>query len=144
MVSTRYVTPPFEARACARAPQGDGFYKHLVSRHPEVRGHRARVYPSSAVSKRKSTRVDLRARASKDEGANHTITLPSSVIASSTLSPASPRIISLWARPEGIIGKQFSVLSTLQSNSTGFFTLIISWIAASKSPRLVQRKPTAP
>jgi len=38
----------------------------------------------------------------------YTITLPSSVMASSTLSPLSPRIISLWARPEGIIGKQFS------------------------------------
>ena len=39
---------------------------------------------------------------------DYTITLPSSVIASSTETPASPRIISLCARPDGIIGKQFS------------------------------------
>ena len=38
----------------------------------------------------------------------YTSILPSSVMASSTLSPESPSSISLWARPEGIIGKQFS------------------------------------
>src|SRR5262249_39239576 len=72
----------------------------------------------------------------------HTITFPSSVIASSKLSAASPKIISLCARPDGIIGKQFSVLSTTQSNRTGFFTLIISLIAPSRSPGFSQRMPT--
>src|SRR4029450_12735231 len=56
--------------------------------------------------------------------ATHTITLPSSVMASSTLTVASPSSISLWARPEGIIGKQFSLGSTTQSKITGLFTPI--------------------
>ena len=38
----------------------------------------------------------------------YTSILPSSVMASSMLSAASPKSISLWARPDGIIGKQFS------------------------------------
>src|SRR5208283_3200138 len=61
----------------------------------------------------------------------YTIILPSSVTALSRLSAASPRIISLCARPEGIIGKQFSFGSTTQSNSTGASTSIICLIAAS-------------
>src|SRR5262249_29243126 len=56
----------------------------------------------------------------------HTITLPSSVTASSMLTVASLMSISLWARPDGIIGKQFSPGSTTQSKITGFLTLIIS------------------
>src|ERR1043166_10299698 len=63
----------------------------------------------------------------------YTITLPSSVIASSTLSPASPKIISLCGRPEGIIGKQFSFGSTIQSKITGLSTLIMARIASSSS-----------
>src|SRR5205823_14592454 len=81
--------------------------------------------------------------AQQQDGIVHTITLPSSVMASSTLTPASPSSISLWARPEGIIGKQFSLGSTTQSKITGFFTLIISRIAPSRSPGRSQRMPTA-
>src|SRR5271166_829842 len=73
----------------------------------------------------------------------HTITLPSSVMASSTLSAESPSRTSLWARPEGIIGKQFSAGSTTQSKITALFTPIISLIAASRSPGRSQRMPTA-
>ena len=40
-------------------------------------------------------------------------------MASSMLTVASPSSISLWARPEGIIGKQFSLGSTTQSKITG-------------------------
>src|SRR5699024_10633106 len=58
-----------------------------------------------------------------------TITLPFSVTASPIFSAASPRIISLCARPYGIIGKQFSFGSTTQSNSTGLSTSIISLMA---------------
>src|SRR5262249_8509403 len=68
-----------------------------------------------------------------------TITLPSSVTASSMLTAASPSSISLWARPDGIIGKQFSAGSTTQSKMTGFLTSIISLIASSSSPGLSQR-----
>src|SRR4029077_19522036 len=57
---------------------------------------------------------------------HHTITLPSSVIASSGASALSPSSISLWARPDGIIGKQFSAGSTTQSKITGRSTSIIS------------------
>src|SRR5262245_53474268 len=74
---------------------------------------------------------------------HHTITLPSSVIASSTLTPASPRSISLCARPDGIIGKQFSLGSTTQSNSTGLSTSLVSLIARSRSPGFTQRIPCA-
>src|SRR5215467_1155997 len=74
---------------------------------------------------------------------HHTITLPSSVTASSTLTPASPRSISLCARPDGIIGKQFSLGSTTQSNSTGLSTAIISLIARSRSAGFWQRMPWA-
>ena len=83
--------------------------------------------------------------AGADDGEFHdyTITLPSSVIASSRLSAASPRIISLCARPDGIIGKQFSFGSTTQSNSTGLSTSIISLMAWSRSPGFSQRMPTA-
>ena len=56
-------------------------------------------------------------------GATYTSILPSSVTASSIATPASPRIISLWARPGGIIGKQFSFSSTTQATSTGSFRL---------------------
>src|SRR2546428_9661849 len=77
------------------------------------------------------------------ESAAHTITLPSSVMASSTLTVASPSSISLWARPEGIIGKQFSLGSTTQSKITGLFTPIISRMAPSTSPGRSQRMPTA-
>src|SRR5262249_25665127 len=73
----------------------------------------------------------------------HTITLPSSVTASSMSSAAPLMSISLWARPEGIIGKQFSFGSTTQSKITGLLTLIISRIAPSRSPGFSQRMPTA-
>src|SRR5215471_3447723 len=76
-------------------------------------------------------------------GTAHTITLPSSVIASSILTAASPRSISLWARPDGIIGKQFSLGSTTQSKITGFLTSIISRMAPSRSAGFSQRMPTA-
>src|SRR5882672_10766256 len=73
----------------------------------------------------------------------HTITFPSLVTASSIFSAASPSSISLWARPDGIIGKQFSLGSTTQSKITGRFTLIISVMASSRSPGRSQRMPTA-
>src|SRR5262245_6914902 len=73
----------------------------------------------------------------------HTITLPCWVTASSIFSAASPKSISLWARPDGIIGKQFSFGSTTQSKITAFFTSIISLIAASSSSGFSQRMPTA-
>src|ERR1700730_12337584 len=73
----------------------------------------------------------------------HTLTLPSSVMASSALPAESPSSISLWARPEGIKGKQFSAGSTTQSKITAFFTSIISLMAASRSPGRSQRMPTA-
>src|SRR6185437_15828046 len=76
-------------------------------------------------------------------GVHQTITLPASVIALSRLSAASPRIISLCARPDGIIGKQFSFGSTTQSNSTGLSTSIISVMAWSRSPGFSQRMPWA-
>src|SRR5262245_2970338 len=76
-------------------------------------------------------------------GVHQTITLPSSVMASSTATPASPSNISLCARPEGIIGKQFSLGSTTQSNSTGLSTVIISLMARSRSPGFSQRMPWA-
>src|SRR5271170_3875288 len=78
-------------------------------------------------------------RSKGGEKAPHTIILPSSVMASSSVSAASPRIISLWARPEGIIGKQFSFWSTTQSKITGWSTSIISRIAPSRSPGFSQR-----
>src|SRR5688572_14307284 len=74
---------------------------------------------------------------------HHTITLPSSVTASSMSSAPPPSNISLWARPDGIIGKQFSLGSTTQSKITGRLTAIISLIAASRSPGFEQRMPTA-
>ena len=61
----------------------------------------------------------------------------------STLSPASPSSISLWALPDGIIGKQFSFWSTTQSKITGLSTSIISLIASSSSAGFSQRMPTA-
>src|SRR6266849_372945 len=73
----------------------------------------------------------------------YTITLPSSVMASSTLTAESPSSISLWARPEGIMGKQFSAGSTTQSKITALFTSIIALMAASRSPGRSQRMPTA-
>src|SRR5262249_51188016 len=89
-------------------------------------------------------KMDARVKPAHDsEVLCHTITLPSSVMASSTLTVASPSSISLWARPEGIIGKQFSLGSTTQSKITGLFTLIISRIAPSTSPGRSQRMPTA-
>src|SRR6185436_11277057 len=74
---------------------------------------------------------------------HYTITLPSSVTASSMSSAAPPSSISLWARPDGIIGKQFSAGSTTQSKITGRLTSIISRMAASSSPGFSQRMPTA-
>ena len=59
-------------------------------------------------------------------------------------SPASPRIISLWARPDGIIGKQFSFwIDHAVEDHRLASTLIISLIAASRSPGFSQRMPTA-
>src|SRR4029450_6000687 len=73
----------------------------------------------------------------------HTITLPSLVTASSIFSAASPSSISLWARPDGIIGKQFSFGSTTQSKMTALSTSIISRMAPSRSSGRSQRMPTA-
>src|SRR5262249_43891336 len=73
---------------------------------------------------------------------SYTSILPSSEI--SSRSSSGERIISLCALPDGIIGKQFSLGSTTQSNSTGRLTLIISMILSSSSLGLVARIPTAP
>src|SRR5438105_15939823 len=81
--------------------------------------------------------------AQRQDGIVHTITLPSSVMASSALTALSPSSISLCARPDGIMGKQFSVGSTTQSKITALSTEIISLIAASRSPGFSQRMPTA-
>ena len=43
-------------------------------------------------------------------------------------SAAPPSSISLWARPDGIIGKQFSFGSTTQSKITGASEKIESYI----------------
>src|SRR4051812_32343789 len=68
----------------------------------------------------------------------HTSALPpanAAAVLSSLASAGSS--ISLWALPEGIIGKQFSSAATRQSNSTGRLTPIISLIAPSRSPGLM-------
>ena len=49
---------------------------------------------------------------------HHTSTSPSSVIPAASLSCSGPRIISLCAAPDGIIGKQFSFGSTAISAIT--------------------------
>src|SRR5437764_14215797 len=72
----------------------------------------------------------------------HTSTLPFSSIAFSMSPGTSPSSISLWALPDGIIGKQFSVWSTMQSKMTGLSTSIISLMAWSRSPGFSQRMPT--
>src|SRR5690242_4357396 len=73
----------------------------------------------------------------------HTSALPAAK-AEAALSDSAGSSISLWALPEGIIGKQFSSAATRQSNSTGFFTEIISLIAPSRSPGLLTCRPTPP
>src|SRR4051812_33246053 len=67
---------------------------------------------------------------------HQTSILPSS---ETPTSSSSPRIISLCAAPDGIIGKIFSAGSTRQSNSTGRLVLIISRMAPSTSDGLVAR-----
>src|SRR3981189_342660 len=82
--------------------------------------------------------LDSRDKPGHDGCAAHTNAFPPAkarAVASSLASAG--RSISLCALPDGIIGKQFSSAATRQSNSTGFFTLIISLIAPSRSPGLI-------
>src|ERR1700733_6251947 len=75
----------------------------------------------------------------------HTSALPpanADAVASSVA--CSGNNISLCALPEGIIGKQFSSAATRQSNSTGRLTLIISFMAPSRSDGLCTWMPTQP
>ncbi len=69
--------------------------------------------------------------------------MPSSEIGFSALS-AELSSISLCAAPDGIIGKQFSVLSTRMSAMTARSTEIISLMTSSNSPTDLARRPTAP
>ncbi len=112
---------------------------------PREQADDARQHAGLVVDQhRQSVGLDLlRDRRSRIMRRVHTITLPSSVIASWMLTVASPSSISLCARPDGIMGKQFSFGSTTQSKITGRFTSIISRIAPSRSPGRSQRMPTA-
>src|SRR5262249_16333820 len=62
---------------------------------------------------------------------HQTSTMPSSEIG--LASSSGPSSISLWAAPDGIIGKQFSFWSTTTSTITGRLTSSISLMTPSRS-----------
>src|SRR4051812_18749242 len=72
-----------------------------------------------------------------------TSTRPSSVIPAASPSCSVPRIISLWAAPDGIIGKQFSFGSTAMSAITARSQASISRITSSNCSTFSARRPTA-
>src|SRR5205814_10163272 len=90
-------------------------------------------------------RGEVKKRTPSHDLHHHTSALPpAKAVAVASAVACSGNSISLWALPEGIIGKQFSSAATRQSNSTGRLTLIISLIAPSRSPGLIACRPTQP
>src|SRR4029077_2738086 len=78
-----------------------------------------------------------------DIGHAYTSTMPSSETGLLAAS-SGPSSISLWAAPEGIIGKQFSSSSTAMSITTAPGVSIMKRIASSRSAGSVTRMPWAP
>src|SRR6516162_6627581 len=90
-----------------------------------------------------STRTAMACRSRSATRGSQTRTMPSSETGFSA-SSSGPSSISLWAAPEGIIGKQFSAGSTATSRITARSAASISLIAASTSAGRSTRSPTAP
>src|SRR3546814_14048958 len=90
---------------------------------------------------------DVRRPAPRRAGTGHpapqTSTMPSSDVLRSAWS-SGPRILSLWAAPDGIIGKQSSSCFTRMSPLTVRRVAIISSMTSSTPAALPPRRPTPP